>query len=120
LLPGGYGFGTQILERNDRTLFGHGGSMPGFLATLWVSPDDGLGAVTLSNVTAGPAIGEIAADLIDIVASSEPRLPERWKPMAVGLIADAVRSCGHSHGNGYASARRSAGRGWRRSGGIRR
>jgi CubicO group peptidase (beta-lactamase class C family) len=78
--PGGHGFGTQILEHKGRTLFGHGGSMPGFLATVWVSPDDGLGAVTLSNVTAGPAIGEIAADLIDIVASSEPRLPARWKP----------------------------------------
>jgi hypothetical protein len=36
--------------------------------------------VALANATAGPAIGEIAADLIDIVASSEPRLPRRWKP----------------------------------------
>jgi CubicO group peptidase (beta-lactamase class C family) len=77
---GGYGFGIEILEREDRTLFGHGGSMPGFLATLWVSPDDGLGAVALSNTTAGLAIGEIAADLIEIVAENEPRLPERWKP----------------------------------------
>jgi CubicO group peptidase (beta-lactamase class C family) len=77
---GGYGLGIQILEREGRTLFGHGGSMPGFVATLWVSPDDGLGAVTLSNVTAGPAVGEIAADLIEIVAANEPRLPERWKP----------------------------------------
>ncbi len=74
------GLGVQILERQDRTLFGHGGSMPGFLATLWVSPNDGLGAVTLSNATAGPAIGEIAADLIEIVASNEPPLPQRWKP----------------------------------------
>jgi len=77
---GGYGFGIQILERGDRTLFGHGGSMPGFLAALLVSPDDGLGAVVLSNATAGPAVGEIAVDLIEIVASNEPRLPERWKP----------------------------------------
>ncbi|HEX3955256.1 MAG TPA: serine hydrolase domain-containing protein [Trebonia sp.] len=77
---GGYGFGLQILEREGRALFGHGGSMPGFLATLRVSPDDGLGAVTLSNATAGPAIGEIAADLIEIVAANEPRLPQRWKP----------------------------------------
>lgn len=77
---GGYGLGIQILEHEGRTLFGHGGSMPGFLATLWVSPDDGLGAVALANATAGPAIGEIAADLIDIVAVNEPRLPERWKP----------------------------------------
>lgn len=77
---GGYGLGIQILEHQGRVLFGHGGSMPGFVATLWVSPDDGLGAVTLSNVTAGPPVGEIAADLIDIVAANEPRLPERWKP----------------------------------------
>jgi CubicO group peptidase (beta-lactamase class C family) len=76
----GYGFGLQIWERDGRTLVGHGGSMPGFLAALLVSPDDGLAAVTLANVTAGPAIGEIAPDLIDIVASNEPRLPERWKP----------------------------------------
>jgi CubicO group peptidase (beta-lactamase class C family) len=91
--PGGYGFGIQILEREGRTLFGHGGSMPGFLATLWVSPDDGLGAVTLSNTTAGPAIGEIAADLIDIVASNEPRLPERWKPQP-GIGPDLIALTG--------------------------
>ena len=78
----GYGFGLQILERQDRTLFGHTGSMPGFVATVWVSPADGLGAVALANATAGPAIAEIAADLIDIVASSEPRLPQRWKPQS--------------------------------------
>ncbi len=77
---GGYGFSIQVLEREGRILVGHGGSMPGFVAALWVSPDDGLGAVTLSNATAGPAVGEIAADLIDIVATNEPRLPERWKP----------------------------------------
>jgi CubicO group peptidase (beta-lactamase class C family) len=79
---GGYGFGVQILERQDRTLFGHTGSMPGFVATVWVSPADGIGAVALANATAGPAIAEISADLIDIVASSEPRLPERWKPQS--------------------------------------
>jgi CubicO group peptidase (beta-lactamase class C family) len=78
---GGYGFGIQIFEHEGRTLFGHGGSMPGFLAMLGVSPDDGLGAVVLTNTTTGPA-GDIAADLIDIVASSEPRLPKRWKPQA--------------------------------------
>jgi CubicO group peptidase (beta-lactamase class C family) len=79
---GGYGFGVQILERQDRTLFGHTGSMPGFVATVWVSPADGIGAVALANATAGVAVAEISADLIDIVASSEPRLPERWKPQS--------------------------------------
>jgi CubicO group peptidase (beta-lactamase class C family) len=77
---GGYGFGVQILKRQDRTLFGHTGSMPGFVATVWVSPADDVGAVALANATAGPAVAQIAADLIDIVASGEPRLPQRWKP----------------------------------------
>lgn len=89
----GYGLGIQVAERAERTLFGHGGSMPGFLATLWVSPDDGLGAVTLANATAGPLVGEIAADLIDIVASHEPRLPERWKPQP-GIGADLLALTG--------------------------
>jgi CubicO group peptidase (beta-lactamase class C family) len=89
--PGsGYGFGTQVIQHDGRTLFGHGGSMPGFQATVWVSPDDGLGAVALANATAGPAVGDIAADLIGIVASSEPGLPPRWQPrpgIGPGLLA---------------------------------
>jgi CubicO group peptidase (beta-lactamase class C family) len=89
--PGsGYGLGTQLFTRDGRTLYGHTGSMPGFVATVWVSPDDGLGAVTLANATAGPAIADIAADLIGIVASSEPGLPPRWQPrpgIGAGLLA---------------------------------
>lgn len=82
----GYGFGIQILKRENRTLYGHGGSMPGFVAELFVSPDDRLGAVILANATAGPATTEIAADLIEIVAANEPRLPEQWKPQpGIGL-----------------------------------
>ena len=77
---GGYGFGLQIRKGQDRTLFGHTGSMPGFVAALWVSPGDGLGAVALANATVGPAMAELAADLVDIVVSSEPRLPQRWQP----------------------------------------
>ena len=89
--PGtGYGFGLQLLERDGRSLFGHGGSMPGFLAMLAASEDDDLAAVALSNVTAGPRIGVLAADLIAIVAENEPRLPERWTPrpgIGAGLLA---------------------------------
>jgi CubicO group peptidase (beta-lactamase class C family) len=75
-----YGFGLQIMEHNGRSLFGHGGSMPGFLAALAASQEDGVGAVVLSNATAGPAVSAIAADLIAIVADNEPRLPDRWQP----------------------------------------
>jgi CubicO group peptidase (beta-lactamase class C family) len=78
---GGYGLGLQLFRQDGRVLYGHSGSMPGFLATLCVSPDDGLGGITLANVTAGPDITGIAIDLVTIVAGSEPRLPARWKPL---------------------------------------
>jgi D-alanyl-D-alanine carboxypeptidase len=75
-----YGLGIQLLRRDGRLLAGHTGSVPGYLATLWTSPDDGTGAVVLANVTAGPAIGRIGGDLMRIVAEREPRIPDPWRP----------------------------------------
>jgi CubicO group peptidase (beta-lactamase class C family) len=77
----GYGLGMQLLRHDGRLLAGHTGSMPGFLATVWVSADDGLGAVVLSNVTAGLAVGALAADLLRTVADREPRMPAPWRPL---------------------------------------
>ncbi len=78
---GGYGLGLQLFRRDGRLFYGHGGSMPGFLATLCVSPSDGVGGIALANVTSGPDIGTIAIDLAKIVADNEPRSPARWKPL---------------------------------------
>jgi CubicO group peptidase (beta-lactamase class C family) len=78
----GYGLGLQLFRRDDgRVLYGHSGSMPGFLATLCVSPDDGVAGIALANATSGTDIGTIAIDLVKIVADNEPRLPARWKPL---------------------------------------
>ncbi|GLY25547.1 serine hydrolase domain-containing protein [Micromonospora sp. NBRC 101691] len=77
----GYGLGTQLLRRDGRLLAGHTGSMPGFVAAVWVSADDGLGTVVLGNVTAGLAAGAVAADLLRTVAEREPRIPEPWRPL---------------------------------------
>jgi CubicO group peptidase (beta-lactamase class C family) len=78
---GSYGLGLQLFRRDNRTLVGHGGSMPGFLATLWVSPADGIGGIALANATSGVDIATIAADLAMIVAEHEPGFPARWKPL---------------------------------------
>jgi Beta-lactamase class C and other penicillin binding proteins len=51
---GGYGLGLQLFRQDGRMLYGHSGSMPGFLATLCVSPADGVGGITLANATSGP------------------------------------------------------------------
>jgi CubicO group peptidase (beta-lactamase class C family) len=77
----GYGLGLQLFRRDGRVLYGHSGSMPGFLATLCVSADDGVGGIALANATSGTDIGTIAIDLLSIVADNEPRLPARWKPL---------------------------------------
>ncbi|MDF9814347.1 serine hydrolase domain-containing protein [Streptomyces sp. SPB162] len=76
----GYGLGLQLLRRDGRLLAGHTGSMPGFLAALWVSVEDGVGALVLTNATSGPQVTAAAADLVAIVADNEPRFPVPWRP----------------------------------------
>ncbi|MDN3297777.1 serine hydrolase domain-containing protein [Streptomyces ficellus] len=78
---GGYGLGVQLVRRDGRTLVGHSGSLPGFLAGLWVSVEDDVAAVVLANATSGPLAGAVAADLVRIVADAEPRIPEPWRPL---------------------------------------
>lgn len=78
---GTYGLGLQAVRRGNRTLLGHTGSLPGFLATLWFSVEDDVAAVVLSNATSGPLVGAVAADLLQIVADAEPRIPEPWRPL---------------------------------------
>ncbi len=76
-----YGLGLQLLRRDGRVLYGHTGSMPGFVATVWVSERDDLAAVVLTNSTSGVPVPAIAADLIRIVAEHEPRIPAPWRPL---------------------------------------
>jgi CubicO group peptidase (beta-lactamase class C family) len=74
------GLGLQLLRHGTRDLAGHTGSMPGFLATLWVDPVEDLAAILFANATSGPAIGTTVAELLAIVADREPALPAEWVP----------------------------------------
>ncbi|MGW8326891.1 serine hydrolase domain-containing protein [Streptomyces sp. NPDC055897] len=78
---GGYGLGMQLARNAGRELAGHTGSLPGFVATLWVSVADGVAVVVLANATSGLAVGALGADLVRIVAEAEPRFPEPWRPL---------------------------------------
>ncbi len=49
----GYGLGLQLTRHAGRRLAGHTGSMPGFLATVWADPADGVGVLFLANTTSG-------------------------------------------------------------------
>src|SRR5260370_8339750 len=60
--------------------YGHGGSMPGFIAGVWVS--GGVGAVVLANATSGYPMSSLATDLIGIVEEHEPAIPPEWRPLS--------------------------------------
>ncbi|GHC71785.1 serine hydrolase domain-containing protein [Streptomyces violaceochromogenes] len=83
-VAGGYAYclGMEIRRRNGRSLVGHTGSLPGFLACLMISVDDDVAAVAMANSTSGPLLFPVAADLVRIVAEAEPRIPAPWRPLA--------------------------------------
>lgn len=75
-----YGLGLQVLRADGATLVGHGGSMPGFLAGVFVDRAEQTGAVMLANTTSGldPLVPGLLADL----RAAEPRVVEAWSPEA--------------------------------------
>jgi CubicO group peptidase (beta-lactamase class C family) len=80
-LTGGYGLGLRLQSEGTSTLVGHTGSMPGFLAGLFVDRVRRIGAVTLANAPYGRC-SLLPVDLIRIVAEHEPPMPAEWLPEA--------------------------------------
>ncbi|WP_210159222.1 serine hydrolase domain-containing protein [Microbispora oryzae] len=82
----GYGLGLQLARHHGpggpRRLAGHTGSMPGFLATVWTDPADGVAVLWMANTTSGVR-GGLDTDLLDILAEHEPPLPAEWSPRPV-------------------------------------
>ena len=74
-----YGLGLQVVRSGDATLLGHGGSMPGFLASVFVDRDQGLGTVVLCNATSG-LDATLVTDLHQTVRTAEPRVVAPWSP----------------------------------------
>ena len=73
-----YGLGVQVLRMDDRTLVGHGGSMPGFLAGVFVDREQRTGAVSLANTTSG--LDTVVFGLLADLRAHEPRVVEPWQP----------------------------------------
>jgi CubicO group peptidase (beta-lactamase class C family) len=76
----GWGLGLQLSRDGDRILVGHGGAMPGFLAHVAASPEDGIGAVALTNSSANAFVDVLALELARRTAELEPTDPEEWRP----------------------------------------
>lgn len=76
-----YGLGLQLTWSAGRMLYGHCGSVPGFISGFWVN-DDGVAAVALANATSDYPIGALASDLMDLVGEHEPAIPPVWRPLS--------------------------------------
>jgi CubicO group peptidase (beta-lactamase class C family) len=73
-----YGLGLQVLRLGGRTVVGHGGSMPGFLAGVFVDREEQAGAVSLANTTSG--LDAVVFGLLEDLRAAEPRIVEPWTP----------------------------------------
>ena len=76
----GWGLGLELYRRGDRVLVGHGGAMPGFLATVCVHRPERTGAVALFNTGAGARPEALALDLAEAALEALPRMPDLWRP----------------------------------------
>ncbi|MFQ1002098.1 serine hydrolase domain-containing protein [Modestobacter sp. SSW1-42] len=83
-----YGLGLQVLRVDGHVLVGHGGSMPGFLAGVFVDRLEQAGAVTLANTTSGldPLVPGLLADL----RAAEPRVVDAWTPSEPAVPLDLL------------------------------
>ncbi|HET6698982.1 MAG TPA: serine hydrolase domain-containing protein [Nocardioidaceae bacterium] len=77
---GGYGLGLRLLAGGSGVLVGHTGSMPGFLAGLFVDRARRTAAVALANGTQGLRCEGLPSDLLDTLERLEPTVPAPWEP----------------------------------------
>ncbi|MBA2294890.1 MAG: beta-lactamase family protein [Actinobacteria bacterium] len=75
----GWGLGLGLYRRADRVFVGHGGAMPGFLASVLVHRPERTGAAVLANTSAGFDPESLAIDLACAALEALPRAPELWR-----------------------------------------
>ena len=78
-LAASYGLGLRLCADDPHLFVGHTGSMPGFLAGLFVDRVRRIGAVTLANATYGKC-ASVPMDLLRTLTAYEPVLPPEWLP----------------------------------------
>jgi CubicO group peptidase (beta-lactamase class C family) len=75
---GGYGLGLQLLRDGERILAGHGGSMPGFIAGVYVSAADKIGVAGLTN-SSGARLVAFLQKLLSATVGTWPVPPQPWQ-----------------------------------------
>jgi len=74
----GYGLGFRCISQGGRMLVGHGGTMPGFMAGLFIDPQRRDGVVVLCNATTGLSYETTAATFLG--ATDDAVAVPAWVP----------------------------------------
>jgi CubicO group peptidase (beta-lactamase class C family) len=75
---GGYGLGLGLRRDGERILVGHTGSMPGFIAVLYVSPKEKVGAAVLTNESEANIV-QLGLELVRATVEEWPVADEPWR-----------------------------------------
>ncbi|MFY1671942.1 serine hydrolase domain-containing protein [Plantactinospora sp. WMMB334] len=89
----GYGLGLELHRAGDRVYTGHGGSMPGYVATLSVHRASGTGVVGFANAYGlrSGSLPMLGRQVLSTVLDAEPVPVRPWRPATVvptGEIAE--------------------------------
>jgi CubicO group peptidase (beta-lactamase class C family) len=74
----GYGLGLMLKRDGEKILAGHGGAMPGFIAGLYASAEDRVGAAVLTNSSTA-AVADLTASLLRRTVEELPVPPRPWQ-----------------------------------------
>ena len=78
-LTASYGLGLRLIADDPHLLIGHTGSMPGFLAGLFVDRVRRIGAVTLGTRRTA-SVASLPPELLGTLVAYEPSLAQEWLP----------------------------------------
>lgn len=92
-LDPGYGLGLRLLDVEGRRWVGHTGSMPGFLASLFVEPGSGAATIALAGATTGLVCDAVPHELVRTLPPGPPDEVAAWEPTAE-VPAEAVGALG--------------------------
>ncbi|MEH0985490.1 serine hydrolase domain-containing protein [Micromonospora sp. CPCC 205556] len=93
---GGHGLGLELYREGDRVHVGHGGSMPGYVATLAVHRPSRTAVVGFANSYGlrGTHLGGLARQVLTLVLDAEPAPVTPWRPAAAPPPAELTELTG--------------------------
>ncbi|MEU8184485.1 serine hydrolase domain-containing protein [Micromonospora sp. NPDC049044] len=93
----GHGLGLELHREGDRVFVGHGGSMPGYVASLAVHRPSRTAVVGFANSYGFRSghIGALGRRLLTLVLDAEPAPVTPWRPAEAAPPADLAELTGH-------------------------